>query len=284
MATFARSALIILVCALAASASLAAEKTYDQRFNAPAGGRLRLDTHIGSVAVVGGDAREVVVHVEMMGSDDFLSHLHVSAVQDSAGVTVTGRAAHGNWFNWFGFEQHRVRFTIEVPRDYPVDIRTSGGSLDIRHLRASVSGETAGGSIQIRDVVGSIDTHTSGGSIRVADSTGDLDVHTFGGSIHLEGIDGAVTAATSGGSVNAEMRRNQGVSLVTSGGSITLHIPAGVHASVDAHTSGGRVESEIPLSSTEVAAHDELRGAINGGGKPIFLSASGGSIRIDRLD
>jgi hypothetical protein len=299
MATWTRSALISIACTLAASASLAGERTFDQRFNAPPGGRLTLDTEVGSVAVVGGDARQAVVHAEISGSDDFLDHLHLSAVQDSQGVTVTGRVERDGWFGWFGRE--RVHFTIDVPRDYPVDLRTGGGSLDVRDLKAALRGRTAGGSVLIRDVSGSIDTHTAGGSIDAArlsgptrldtagggigvtDCTGDLQVRTAGGGIRLEGIDGKVIARTAGGSVDAELRGNRGISLVTSGGSIALSLPATVRASLDAHTGNGHVESNIPLSSTEITDHS-LLGAINGGGEPIYLRTSSGNIRINRLD
>lgn len=304
MSTWARRALVLLICAVAASPSLAAERTFDKRFDAPPGGRLSVETDTGTVIVVGGDARQIVVHADLRGPEEFLRHLNVSAVQDSHGVTVTGRVARTltGWFWWSGFGWHRVRFTIDVPHDYPVDIHTSGGSLDVRELNASVRGRTSGGSIAIRDVrgstiaetsggsiegvglIGPTAMHTSGGSIGVTDSSGDLDLRTSGGSIHLRGIDGKVTAATSGGSVSAEMRGNRGISLTTSGGSIALRLPAGARASIDAHTTGGRALSAIPLSSTEIATRSYLRGAINGGGEPVFLRTSGGSIRIAPAD
>jgi hypothetical protein len=304
MATWPGRALAILICALAASLSLAAERTYDQRFNAPPGGQLTVTTDIGSVAVVGGNTRELLVHADMSGPSDFLDHLEVKAVQDSSGVTVTARVPRlvwYSWFGWFGLGRHHVRFTIDVPRDYPVYVRTSGGSVDVRNLTASLRGATSGGSIMVRDVAGPVSAHTSGGSIQAAglngrielrtsggsigvtDSTGDLDVHTSGGGIHLQGIDGKVRAVTSGGSVTAEMRANRGVSLITSGGSIVLKLPASARASIDAHTTGGRAESAIPLSSTEVEVRNHLRGAINGGGEPVYLRTSGGSIEIEPL-
>jgi Toastrack DUF4097 len=303
-----RPTLTILACVLMAGPALAAERTFDRHFTVSPGGHLSVDTDVGSVAITGGDGREVVVHADMQGPDDFLSRLDIQAAQDSQGVTVTGRLDHRawlgwfDWFDWLASGQHGVRYTVTVPRDYPVDIRTSGGSLDVRHLTAAVRGTTAGGSITLRDVRGSINAgtaggridgaeldgptrlRTAGGSIEITDATGDLDVSTSGGGIHLERIDGKVRAMTSGGSVEAEMRANRGVSLGTAGGSITLLLPANAHGSIDAHTDGGRVDSVIPLSSTEIASRNELRGSINGGGELISLHTSGGSIHIAPLD
>jgi DUF4097 and DUF4098 domain-containing protein YvlB len=288
---------MIVAVSLATSASLAAEQSFDKRFNAPPGGHLTLDTDVGSVAIVGRNIREVVIHAEMSDSD----RLHIAAELNSSGVSVTGHVKQRNWLDWLYFSSMHVRFTIDVPRDYPVEIKTSGGSLDVRNLTAPVEGKTAGGSITIRDVIGPIDTHTSGGSIHaeringptklgtsggsidIDDSTGDLDVHTSGGGIDLKSIDGKVKAVTSGGSVHAEVRVNRGVYLTTSGGTITLLLPENVSASIDAQTSGGRAQSELPLNSTELAEHAHLRGAINGGGEPIFLRTSGGSIHVEPL-
>ena len=243
------------------------------------------------------NTREIVIHAEMSDSD----HLQIAAEQNASGVSVTGRVTQHSWLDWLNYSSMHVRFTIAVPRDYPMELKTSGGSLDVRSLSASVKGKTAGGSITIRDVTGQIDAHTSGGnidaeringptqlgtsggSIDINDARGDLDVHTSGGSIDLKSSDGRVKADTSGGSVRAEVRINRGVDLSTSGGSITLLLSEDAGASIDAKTSGGRVESELPLSNTELAERSHLRGAINGGGEPVVLRTSGGSIDVEPL-
>lgn len=302
MVTWTGRALAVLACVFVASSVHAAERTYEKRFAVPAGGQLTLRTDLGSVAIVGRDTHEVIVHADLSGSDDFLARFELSAAEESTGVTVTGRLAQRSWFSWLDFSPGRVRFTIDVPRNYAVDLRTAGGGVDVRHLDASLRGSTSGGSVTIRDVLGSIDTRTSGGridamglrgptelrtsggGIRVTDCTGDLHVRASGGSIRLEGIGGEVSAVTSGGSVSASVSANRGVSLRTSGGSINLLMPASAPGSIDARTSGGRAESAIPLSSTEIAVRNHLRGAINGGGNSIQLRTSGGSIHIAPLN
>jgi DUF4097 and DUF4098 domain-containing protein YvlB len=277
--------------------TVAAQQTFDRRFDAPPGGHLTLHTDMGSVAIVGSDTREVLIHVDMGESD----HLRVEAEQNASGVSVTGHRPQPTWAGWWGNAGSHVRFKIAVPRDYAVELQTSGGSLDLSHLSASVAGRTAGGSVTLRDIVGPIDAHTSGGSvdaenihgptrlgtsgggITIVDATGDLDLSTLGGSINLKSADGKVTAATSGGSVRAEVRVNRGIDLRSSGGPITLLIPEGVRASIDAHTSGGSVQSDLPVTRTEAELHSRLRGTLNGGGEPIVLDSSGGGIHIEQL-
>lgn len=293
---------VILAALLGTSLAGAAERTYDRSFNAPPGGRLTLDTDAGSVAVAGGDAAQVVVHVEMEGSESFLARFHISAEQTPAGVTISARGGnHGwlGWFGWFDFNSSRVRFTVKVPRGYPIDLRTSGGGLDVKDLTAPVRARTSGGSIVVRDVAGRVDAHTSGGgieaqriagsaqlstsggSIEVGDSTGDLELRTAGGGIRIQNADGRVYGHTSGGSIRAQLRTNQGVDLATSGGSITLLLPQDTGASIDAATSGGRVRCNLSLSTTRVSDSDHLVGDIGAGGALIVLHTSGGSIHIE---
>jgi hypothetical protein len=297
MATWTCRLLLIPIFGFAASNALAADKTFDKHFDAPPGGRLILDTDVGSVTIAGHDSRDLAVHVDISGSD--ADQVKVTADQSGSGVTVLGRSP-SNW-HLFGFTSTRVRFTIDVPRDYPVELKTSGGSIDVRNLNAETRGTTSGGSIEVRDVTGPVNMSTSGGSVEaenlngptklrssggsidVNNAIGSLDVSTSGGGIHLINVDGKITADTSGGGVHVEARSNHGITLSTSGGPISLRLPGDVHASIDAETSGGHVRTQLPLSSTEVSESNHLRGQMNGGGERISLHTSGGGIEIGAL-
>ncbi len=300
MAKPAAQVMLILAAVLTTSAALAAERTFDKRLDAPPGGRLTFDADVGSVAVTGGDTHQVVVHADLEGSDTFLNSLHITAEQTPTGVTISARKDHNGWFPWFNFEWGGgVRFTVEVPRDYPVDLKTAGGGIDVRNLNASVNGNTSGGGIRVQNVAGTVDVHTSGGgiqaeringsanlstsggSIGVTDSSGDLYLRTSGGGINIQNEDGKVDAHTSGGSIHAELRSNDGIDLGTSGGGITLLLPQNTHASIDASTSGGSVSSDLPVSTIGTVNGSHLHGSIGGGGPSISLHTSGGSIHIE---
>jgi hypothetical protein len=292
--------MLILAVILGTSAVPAAERTFDKRLDAPPGGRLTFAADVGSVAVTGTDTRQVIVHADLEGSETFLDRLHVSAEQTPGGVTILLRKDRNGWFPWFNLEWGGgVRFTVDVPRDYPVDLKTAGGGIDVRNLNASVNGDTSGGGIRVQNVAGTVDVHTSGGgieaqrlngaanlstsggSIGVTDATGDLYLRTSGGGIRVQNGDGRVDAHTSGGSIRAQFRSNEGIDLGTSGGGITLLLPQNTHAAIDAATSGGSVSSELPVSTIGTVSGNHLRGSIGGGGPPISLHTSGGSIRIE---
>lgn len=290
--------LAILAATLCTSAALAAQRTFDKQLNAPPGGRLTFDADVGSVTVVGHDSPVVVVHADIEGSQSLLDRLHISAEQTGSGVTVTAHADHSGWFDWFNWGWNRVEFTIEVPHDYPIDLRTSGGGIEVRELNAAVTGKTSGGGIRLQNINGGVKMHTSGGSIEaehltgpaelsssggpidVTDSSGNLDLDTSGGGIHIQNADGTVQANTSGGSIRADLRSNHGITLSTSGGSITLLLPQNTAGSIDAETSGGSVSSDFPLTTTHFSSGSHVEGTIGGGGPQISLHTSGGSIHL----
>ena len=273
--------MLIIAATLGTSVALAAHRTYDKRLSAPPGGQLTFRADIGSVSVIGSDTPQVVIHADLEGSESFLSDFNISAGQTPAGVTVSARTTHEGWFERHDEGPTRVQFTVEVPRNYRVDLRTSAGGLDVRELNAAVRAVTSGGSIHAQRLKGSTNLSTSGGAVDVADSTGDLQLYTSGGSIHIRNDDGRIDAHTSGGSIRADLPANHGINLSTSGGSIAVMLPRDTHASLDAETSGGRVTSDFPLSATEVSERNHLRGAIGGGGARISLHTSAGDIRLE---
>jgi DUF4097 and DUF4098 domain-containing protein YvlB len=289
---------LVLILGLVASASWGADKTFDQHFTAPPGGRLMVDTDVGAITISGHDSRDLTVHVDISGSN--ADNIKFSAAQTASGVTVTGRSSDSSWFH-LGSNWNRVKIMIEAPRDYPVELKTAGGGLDVRGINAEVQGSTSGGGIDLHDIAGPIDLRTSGGgidahnlkgsvrlrssggAIEISDVTGDLDVHTSGGGIDLDNIDGRINADTSGGGVRVAALSNHGITLSTSGGPVTLLVPSDVHAFVDAETSGGRVHSDLPVTVTDTLESNHLRGQINGGGERISIHSSGGGIRIGSL-
>lgn len=290
--------LVLIAATFVTSVTLAAQKTYDTQLAAPPGGQLTFDSNSGSVTVTGHNAPEVTIHAELKGSRSFLSHFHIKAQETPSGVRVTARAGRQGWLHWFYFSTKSVRFAIEVPRDYPVDLTTAGGDVNVQNLNAAVHARTSGGRAVVQNIVGSVNLRssggdveaahvngparlvTSGGNIRITDSTGTLDLRTSGGDILIRNDEGRVRALTSGGDITAQLRANHGVRLTTSGGDVTLLLPRNTHASIKAAAIGGHVTCNFPLSTVRISGDNRLKGTIGGGGAPIVLKTAGGDIKI----
>ncbi len=104
--------LATVALSLVAFASVAGQQPFDKRFTAVPGGRLTLDTEAGSVAIIGRDTHEVVVHADMSDFD----HLQIAAEKNASGVLVIGRVTHRNWLDWVDISPSHVHFTMAMSR------------------------------------------------------------------------------------------------------------------------------------------------------------------------
>ena len=273
-----RLSAIVLVL-IAAGPAQAAEKTLDRTFNVSPGGELVVDADGAGVHVTGGDGNQVVVHMLVRGSDKELADLKLDAVQKDNGVTVTLRQSKQSWFSWGGWRSEQ-EIRVTVPRRYVINVRTGGGSIDLRDTEGTASLNTSGGDVSAKNVTGKVKLRTSGGSILADAIRGDVDADTSGGDVRLLRIDGNIRGNTSGGSVRCSIvGANRGISATTSGGDIELILPRSIAANIDAATSGGEITTDIPVTSTRLK-DTELEGTVNGGGERIYAHTSGGSIKL----
>ncbi|WP_353721620.1 hypothetical protein [Dyadobacter sp. 676] len=161
-----------------------------------------------------------------------------------------------------------------------INLHTSGGSIKANELKGKIELKTSGGSIELNKLNGDILAHTSGGSIRGDGVNGSLDAGTSGGSVHLADVSGSVRASTSAGSIELELKSlGKYVDLSTSAGSVRVTMP--LDKGVDLNLRGNRVT--IPLKNFDGSAEkDRVQGKMNGGGIPVTLSASAGSVYVNQ--
>ncbi len=282
------------------SCSKAAEKTFDKKFTVSPGGTLVIDTDAGSVDIAGTAGNEVSISAIVKGRERDVQDFTITADQTSGGVEVSGKVGGHRLFH-FGTSLD-VKFTIHVPQQYNLQLKTSGGDLTIADVQGTAHGNTSGGDIVIKNLQGPVDMKTSGGTVRAQNligtvvlgtSGGDVDIqtvtgevttHTSGGNVTVKDVDGKVDASTSGGNMVVEVRStNKGVRAETSGGNVTVLLAKNAAANIDASTSGGNVVCDLPVTTTGKMDEDELRGTINGGGELVRVRTSGGTIRIKAL-
>lgn len=230
----------------------------EKSFSVKQGGTLSIDTDSGSIEIVSHNNDSVDVRVEKKGrnSEDF----EVTFSHDGDDVKVVGDRK--GVFSWGNSGAH---FIVSVPERYNVDLKTSGGSIELSSLK------------------GKVDAYTSGGSIRLGQITGDVDVKTSGGSIRVDDVAGTINAHTSGGSIKARVSK-QPVSdsrLTTSGGGVSVQLFSSIAVDLTASTSGGRVSSEFEVNGA--IKKNRIKGSINGGGPKLILKTSGGSVNIKKL-
>ncbi len=163
-----------------------------------------------------------------------------------------------------------------------LDLQTSGGGINASASSGKMRLHTSGGSIELNDLRGEVDAQTSGGSIRGGTILGDLKAGTSGGSIRLSDVSGSIDASTSAGSVDVTMAKlGDYVRLSTTAGSVRVNMP--LNQGMDLNLSGNRVNVPDRLSRFDGNIEkDRVRGKLNGGGIPVNISASSGSVSINR--
>lgn len=274
-----------------------------EEFNVRATGTLTVQTSGGNILVMGTSesTARVEMHVRKSGRnltprDTDLSNFDITIEANGSNIIAKAQRNSRGGNIWSGYNNESISFTVYVPTGYSTDLRTSGGriglsnlsgkqelrtsggSINMETLTGDVIAKTSGGTITIAGVHGMLDASTSGGTIRATDVTGDVSLKTSGGSIRVEDARGKLNAETSGGSINATILEAEGtINLATSGGSITVQLPETQGYDIEAR--GNRVNMD-DVSFSGRSERDRLSGTINGGGIPVRLRTSGGSVNI----
>ena len=161
-----------------------------------------------------------------------------------------------------------------------IDLQTSGGSIEAKSSSGTMRLHTSGGSIRLTELKGNVDAQTSGGSVNGEDISGDIKASTSGGSVRLANVAGSIDASTSAGSVDVSVTKlGEYVRLNTSAGNINVKMP--LDKGISLNLSGNRIK--IPLNNfSGDTEKDRIKGTLNGGGIPVTLSASSGSVYVNQ--
>lgn len=239
--------LCTLVAAVFTFASAFAEPDVkrEKTFSVGKNSSLEVSVGGGDVVVKTWEKSEINVVVEGLDDED-MEYVKMSQTGDEVRVTYRPR-----WGNHGG-----ARFVMTVPLQCKVDLRTSGGDIELQgNLLADAKGSTSGGNIIIEKVKGTVTMSTSGGDVKTGDIDGKADLSTSGGNISLASVNGEATVNTSGGDIHIEK----------------------VGKKLDARTSGGDIEvGDIGGDANLSTAGGDVRvGKVSGNA---YLRTAGGDI------
>lgn len=120
------------------------------------------------------------------------------------------------------------------------------------------------------------------GDVNATGLPADAEVATVNGDVEVS-ADGHLEATTVNGSITARLGRaewERGLRFTTVNGGITLTLPAGLDADVEASTVNGSIDSDFPISVSGRMNPQTLRGRIGKGGRELELTTVNGSIRL----
>ncbi len=309
-----------LVAALAAVQPAAAATRIVKQLDLAPGGRLVIESALGNVTVHGGAASgaAVVITSERSGLDkDY--EMTFESLPGTARIVIKRR--HEPWFGFWNVRGDDTMIAVTVPRATASSIRLSGGDIEVAGLDGEADLHSSGGSIHAHDLAGRLTAKSSGGDVEArairgnallassggrihavsvqgevdaASSGGNVDVEQVSGAVHgrssggdvtIRGAGGRVVAGSSGGSVRVGFAPGnaQGGEVQSSGGSIEVRLDPAVGLNLDARASGGSVSCKLPVTAQGRATEHRVEGTLRGGGQPLRVRSSGGSVEIAAL-
>ena len=239
-------------------------------------GELVITTALGSIEIKARQDNNVFFRVEKSiqkaekeEAAEIFKSFTVESINDSDYVEIEGKFSEGEYFEGF-----RVKYIVNVPSQFNVDVQTTGGKVILRGIGGNalietsgsnieadiIGGETRlsstggdisagiirknadikciGGTISLGDIGGTLFCESAGGDIRIGKVTGEVVVSSAGGSVEIGGSEQKITAQTMGGDIKVGKSLGP-VKLVTSAGKITVE---GARKYADVRTMGGNIE------------------------------------------
>ncbi|HEX8254925.1 MAG TPA: DUF4097 family beta strand repeat-containing protein [Thermoanaerobaculia bacterium] len=234
-------------------------ETIDRTFDVRPGANVVLTNVNGNVTVSAWDQPRVrVVARKSVDADrddvqEALRELRVDMQQRDGGLVITTKYPKHNGgaasiFDWFAGKHvdAEVKFELTVPRSMSLDIENVNGAISVTNVAGNHAIETTNGRIEVARCAGSIDASTTNGAI-----TAEL-----------------LTVA-----------KGQPLRFSTTNGRIAVALPPTLAVDLDADTTNGAIKSDLPVAVTRTS-ENSLRGSINGGGTPLRIRTTNGSISL----
>ncbi len=237
----------------------------------------------GHVRVEAGDGAEIDARVTTEGWRIAPGEVTITESQTGDRVDIEVRLPK----RVLSFGHRSIAVALRVPKQADLDVQTGDGGIEVQPVSGNVNLSTGDGSIAADGLQGDVRLHTGDGSIRATGLGGRLTAATGDGSMNVRGRFDALDLHTGDGTIEAAAEPGSKVeapwSLRSGDGSITLRLPDGMGADVNAHTGDGGITLEKGVTVTGTIKENTVRGTLGPGGPPLKIQTGDGSIRLTGL-
>ena len=248
----------------------------------------RPDVHVktddGSVRIDTGTGSAIEAQVTTKGWRIAPEEVTITESQTGDRVDIEVRLPKGTHF---GMGNRSIDVVLRMPKEADLEVHTGDGSIEVQPVTGRVSLSTGDGSITVDGLQGEISLHTGDGSIRATGLSGRLKADTGDGSMNVRGRFDVLDLRTGDGGIVAAAEPGSKVeaawSLRSGDGSITLRVPEGLGAELDAHTGDGSITVDKPVTVSGTIRERSVRGPLGPGGPPLQIYTGDGSIRLSGL-
>ena len=262
----------------------------EKRFPVTGIPELHLTTFDGAIEIHSWDKPEILVEIEKRGpTREAVNALEIRTAQNGARVEVEVKRPRSERFTGVGFYHvPTAKLIVSVPRETNVLARSGDGSIRIERVNGRMELRTGDGSVRASEISGDVIIHTGDGSVTVSDADGRLNVDTGDGGVTVNGRLKGLRIRTGDGSItyrgDFESRMEEDWDISTGDGSVTVYLPKGFNALLDAHTGDGSIRNELEIVGSAGEDRSErrrtLRGRLGDGGRTLRVRTGDGSIRL----
>jgi DUF4097 and DUF4098 domain-containing protein YvlB len=252
---------------------------------------LKIETFDGAIAIRSWDKNEVLVEIERRGPDQAAAEaLVVNQMQEGNRISIEAPSPRNerNVITVGSWQSQSVNFTVTAPRRVMLQARTADGSVEARDLQGTIDVNSGDGRIVASNLEGDVKVHTGDGTINIDRAAGRVDADSGDGSIEIDGRLDVLTVRTGDGPVRVNAANGSTMKsdwqITTGDGRISLRLPDGFNAAVDASTGDGSVRVEGISKGTRDGDEDRSRvvGQLGSGGANLMLRSGDGSVDVTR--
>jgi DUF4097 and DUF4098 domain-containing protein YvlB len=292
MKAFFRAGTVVLAGAVASGCVVSVDSQAqivreEKRFPVKGVPELRLSTFDGAVEIQSWEKPEILVEIEKRGpTQEAVAEITVTASQRDNRIELEAKRPERE-SRGFGFHvSTSARLIVSVPRRADIFVKTDDGAIRIERVNGRLELRTGDGSIRANDVSGELVLNTEDGSVVVDGAEGRLVLETGDGGVNVAGQLTAVRMHTGDGSV--VYRASPGVSMSddwdisTGDGSVSLYLPRGFSAELDAHTGDGSIKNDLDVvrASTTETGRRTVKGRLGDGGRRLRIRTGDGAITL----
>ncbi len=273
------------------------ESTWTLRERLSSGDRLRLVSPNGAITIAEGGGSDVEIRAEKRADRGArIEDIGFVVRKTARGLTVCavyddedecdaedGQSRRRNRRNRDGWNSPRASFIVRIPAGVLVKATTGNGDVSITGAGSEVIAHTGNGRVLVSGTGGSVQAHTGNGRITVEDARGPVEATTGNGDVRVATSIGPVTATSGNGDIDVTMdriERAEAMKFHTGSGRITVALPSGYNADLEASSGNGTISSDLPVRIEGRLSPRRMRGTIGSGGDLMELSTGNGDIEI----
>ena len=247
---------------------------------------LRVITNDGHVDLYNSSSSQIDAHVTTTGWSIGNNGVRITESQNGNEVELQ---VHVPTFHFsFGWNNRSVRIQLNVPKEADLDVETGDGSVTTQSFHGQLRISTGDGNIEAEGLTGQVRLHSGDGHIRGTGFDGELRADSGDGHIDVAGRFDALSLESGDGSVNAEVQSGSKLandwSVRSGDGSVTLRLPDGLNADLDAHTGDGHISLEnFSITTSGEISGSTIHGKIGSGGPELLVHTGDGSIHISKM-